>query len=113
MEDLYLKKCIPCESGTPPLSGEKVSFFINQVPGWDVIEGKHIYKSFKFRNFADGLDFVNTIGRIAEMEGHHPDIELSWGKVGIKLFTHKINGLSDNDFIMAAKINAAYSSIAL
>lgn len=108
MSELSEKKCIPCEAGTPPMEWERIGFFIKQVSGWDVVEEHHLYKNFRFKNFAQGLAFVNVIGKIAEEEGHHPDIALSWGSVGITLFTHKINGLSENDFIMASKIDGAY-----
>jgi len=110
MNESIGKKCTPCDVGTPPMSGEKIDFFISQVAGWDVLEGFYIYKIFKFNNFADALEFVNRVGAIAEEEGHHPDMELSWGRVGIKLFTHKIGGLSENDFIMAAKINEEFNA---
>lgn len=110
MNDLSLKKCVPCEAGTPPMPGDKIMFLINQVPGWEFVEESKLSKNFKFRNFADALKFVNDVGAIAEEEGHHPDIQLSWGRVGIILFTHKIKGLSENDFIMASKINDIYEA---
>ncbi len=103
--DLANKKCIPCEGGVPPLKGEELDLYLEKVAGWQVFEGKKIYKEFKFPDFEKALAFVNQVGRIAEEEGHHPDVRLSWGKVLVELSTHAISGLSENDFILAAKID--------
>ncbi len=101
MTTLHEKHCEPCSAGTPPLSEDEISILKKDIPEWDVIENKKIQKDFK-----TALDFVNMVGAIAEDEGHHPDIFLSWGKVKITLLTHKIQGLSTNDFILAAKIDS-------
>lgn len=101
---LLEKKCVPCESGTPPLSPEKIKVFLEEVPSWEIKEG-HVYKQFKFRNFKESMNFINKVAEIAEKEGHHPDIKISYNKVAIELFTHSIKGLSENDFIVAAKIS--------
>jgi len=107
MEDLARKKCIPCTAGTPPLKGAALQPFSKQLgEGWKVVEEHHLEKEYTFKNFKQALEFTNKIGRIAEEEGHHPDILLSWGKVKVILWTHKINGLSESDFIMAAKCDA-------
>jgi len=108
MDDLTQKKCTPCEGSTPPLKKEKIEEFHRQVPGWSLIDNnKKISRDFKFKDFKEALAFVNKAGDIAETEGHHPDILMySWNKVRIDLWTHAIGGLSDNDFIMAAKIDA-------
>ena len=104
--DLSQKRCIPCEGGTPPLSRVEAEELLKQVVGWNMSEdGKKISKTFKFKNFMQALDFTNKIGAIAEEEGHHPDIDLHWGRVGVTLSTHSIKGLSENDFILAAKID--------
>jgi 4a-hydroxytetrahydrobiopterin dehydratase len=89
----------------PPLKGEALTSLQGQVPGWNVIEEHHITKSFTFPDFREALGFVNRVGDLAEEQGHHPDVYLSWGKVEVKLWTHKVDGLTENDFIMAAKIN--------
>lgn len=104
MADLTSQKCVPCEGGTDPLTVEEIWEVHSNVPTWEVI-GKHIRHSFKFTNFAKALVFVNKVGEIAEEEGHHPDIKLGWGYVHIELTTHAIDGLSLNDFIVAAKID--------
>lgn len=102
--DLTSKKCIPCTSGTPPLKGEKLHAFAKALgSSWKVVDGHHLEKEYRFKNFQEALDFTNKVGKIAEEEGHHPDIYLSWGKVKISLWTHKIDGLSESDFILAAK----------
>ncbi|MDP2676225.1 MAG: 4a-hydroxytetrahydrobiopterin dehydratase [bacterium] len=108
MDDLTQKKCVPCEGGTPPLKKENIEEFHRQVPGWAVADNhRKISRDFKFKDFKEALAFVNKVGDIAETEGHHPDILIhSWNKVSIELWTHAIGGLSDNDFIMAAKIDA-------
>ncbi len=102
---LSKKECVPCKGGVPPLKGEELEKLKEQVGGWDVIEEHHITKMYKFPNFVKALAFVNKVGDIAENQGHHPDIFLAWGKVGITICTHKINGLTESDFILAAKID--------
>lgn len=100
------KKCVPCEGGTPPLDSAKIEELLKEVPGWSVIENKKIEREFKFKNFQLAMEFVNKVAEIAEKEGHHPDIFLhNWNKVKISLSTHAIKGLSENDFILAAKIS--------
>lgn len=102
---LSKKECIPCKGGVPPLKGEELEKLKEQVDGWDVIEEHHIMKTYKFPNFVKALAFVNKVGDIAEAQGHHPDIFLTWGKVRITMCTHKIDGLTESDFILAAKID--------
>jgi 4a-hydroxytetrahydrobiopterin dehydratase len=104
--ELKKEKCLPCELGGTPLSEEEVlemSKLIN--PEWSIEDNKMIERNFKFKNFKKALEFVNLIGALAEEEGHHPDIELGWGRVSVKFTTHNIGGLSSNDFIMASKID--------
>jgi 4a-hydroxytetrahydrobiopterin dehydratase len=104
--DLTNKKCVPCEGGLSPLSKDEVSKLIKTIEGWEAdSKSKSITRKFKFKNFVKALDFVNKIGILAEEEGHHPDIEFGWGYANIKLQTHSIGGLHQNDFIVAAKIN--------
>lgn len=104
--DLSKEKCVPCSLGTEPLSEEEIKSFMDLVSNdWIVDSSGHLFRKFKFKDFAQALNFTNELGKIAETEGHHPDIFLAWGKVEITLFTHKIKGLSDNDFILAAKID--------
>ncbi|NLY67426.1 MAG: 4a-hydroxytetrahydrobiopterin dehydratase [Tissierellia bacterium] len=106
MADLASKKCIPCSVGAPSLMEDEIEELKKSLKeGWEVIDNKKLKKIFKFRNFKEALDFTNKIGAIAEEEGHHPDIHLSWGRVVIELWTHKIGGLHENDFILAAKID--------
>lgn len=110
MDDLASKTCQPCKGGEPPLSEGKVRELAKQLAGdWYAEENHHLEKEYKFKNFREALDFTNAIGMIAEREGHHPDIQLSWGKVVVTLYTHKIDGLSLNDFILAAKFDQAYT----
>lgn len=111
MSELSKKKCLPCTASTPPISGAELKKCLHQLEeGWELIAEKEIAKSYRFRDFKQALAFVNDIGKIAEEEGHHPDIELSWGKVKIRLSTHKIKGLSESDFILAAKCDLAFTS---
>lgn len=106
MSDLLSKKCIPCSIGADPLTEDEIKLFYKDLDdGWQVVDNKYLEKIYKFKDFNEGLDFTNKVGALAEAEGHHPDIYLSWGKVVIKLWTHKIKGLHENDFILAAKIN--------
>ena len=103
--ELAQRHCVPCEGGTPPLTGEQVEPLLRQLGGWEVVEGKKLSKSFRFGNFVEAVDFVNKITPVAEAEGHHPDLVVRWGEVRVELWTHAIGGLSENDFIMAAKID--------
>ena len=105
MTELAAKRCVPCRGGVPSLKGEALASLQGQVPAWKVVEEHHITKSFTFPDFRTALAFVNRVGELAEEQGHHPDVYLSWGKVEIKLWTHKIDGLTESDFIMAAKID--------
>jgi 4a-hydroxytetrahydrobiopterin dehydratase len=110
MSDLATKTCVPCRGGIPPLKGEELAALERQVDRWNVIEEHHITKTFTFPDFREALKFVNRVGELAEEQGHHPDISLAWGKVGITTWTHKINGLTESDFILAAKIDQLYKS---
>jgi 4a-hydroxytetrahydrobiopterin dehydratase len=106
MTNLLQKKCKPCERGVEPLEGEALEKLMKDLQGdWKIVNQHHLEKEFAFKDFKEALEFTNKIGALAETEGHHPDIHLCWGKVRIILWTHKINGLSDNDFILAAKID--------
>jgi 4a-hydroxytetrahydrobiopterin dehydratase len=107
MADLAKKHCVPCAAGAKSLSGEEIRRQAKLLdPAWQVVEDHHLAREFKFDDFRQALEFVNEVGELAEEEGHHPDIYLSYGKVKIELWTHKINGLHENDFILAAKIDA-------
>ena len=105
MSDLAAKTCVPCKGGVPPLKGGALQALQKQVEGWNVVEEHHLLKSFKFSDFRKALDFVNQVGAIAEEQGHHPVITFTWGKAEITIYTHKINGLTESDFILAAKID--------
>jgi 4a-hydroxytetrahydrobiopterin dehydratase len=100
--------CVPCEGGMPSLGGEQAEALLRQLDGWSLEEAsghQQIVKGFKFRNFVEAVDFVNRITPVAEAEGHHPNLEVSWGRVGVLLWTHAARGLTENDFILAAKID--------
>ena len=104
--DLAKKRCVPCEAGVPPLTKEEAEKLLQQVKSWHLsADAKHISKEFKFENFLEAMAFANKITAVAEQEGHHPDLSIGWGRVGIELSTHAIGGLSENDFILAAKID--------
>lgn len=106
MTDLVQKHCVPCEGGALPLSFEDSDKLMREVPGWTRAEnGLSIQRSFTFKNFVEAMEFANKITPLAEAEGHHPDLEIGWGKAVVTLQTHAIGGLSENDFILAAKIN--------
>ncbi len=102
--ELTQKTCVACEGGVEPLTPEQARELGSQIPDW-TIEDKAIRRTFEFKDFMQAMDFANGIARIAEEQNHHPDLHISWGKVGVELSTHKIGGLSENDFIMAAKID--------
>ncbi len=105
-DQLTAKTCTPCQGGFPPMGPKEAEIYAGKTPGWDLKDdGKRIERRFAFENFQAALDFVNQAGAIAETEGHHPDIEFGWGYCVISIHTHKIKGLHENDFILAAKIN--------
>ena len=108
MTKLVEKHCVPCRGGVPPLKGAELLPYAKQLPDWNIIEEHHVAKSFPFPDFAKALDFVNRVGAVAEAEGHHPDLCLSWGKVDVQIYTHKIHGLTESDFVLAAKIDNLY-----
>ena len=103
------KTCVPCRGGVPPLKGKELDDLAGQTPGWKVVNGHHITRSFAFPNFKTALAFVNQVGEIAESQGHHPDIMLGWGKAEVTTWTHAIDGLTESDFILAAKIDKLQS----
>jgi len=107
---LTQKHCVPCKGGVPPLRGEELQKLSAQVPDWKVIAEHHLSKTFVFPDFKTALAFVNRAGAVAEAEGHHPDLLLTWGRVDVKTYTHKIDGLTESDFILAAKIDREFSS---
>jgi len=99
-------KCVPCEGGVSPFDKKKVDQYIKQLPkGWKAVDGKKIQKEFKFKSFPETIAFVNKVALIAQEEGHHPDMEVHYSRVSVEFSTHAIGGLSENDFIMAAKID--------
>ena len=109
-KNLTSKKCVPCAGGIEPLKGDMIKALLSELDNdWQVIDEHHLEKEFKFKNFADALDFVNKVGQLAEQENHHPDIYLAWGRVRLTIWTHKIKGLHQNDFILAAKANGLYT----
>ena len=109
MNDLLNKKCIPCEGGVTPFDISEIHKYQKKVDGWDIIKNKKniffLEKKFTFKNFIESLNFINEVGKISEEEGHHPEISFGWGYAKINITTHAIEGLSENDFILAAKID--------
>lgn len=107
MSDLIYKECVPCEdSNFPPMTRAQAEDLMPHIDGWKLSDDtKSISREYRFKDFKEALDFTNKVGTLAEDQGHHPDILLAWGKVGLTLTTHSIDGLSENDFILAAKIN--------
>lgn len=103
---LSQEKCVPCRGGVPPLKGQELAAVHRELgPNWKVINEHHLEREFSLRNFAEALAFTNRVGAIAEEQGHHPDIYLAWGKVRVTIWTHKIDGLTRSDFVLAAKID--------
>jgi 4a-hydroxytetrahydrobiopterin dehydratase len=104
MSDLAEKECVPCKGGVSPLNEREASELLARLgDGWRVVDGHHLEKGYRFRNFREALAFANRVGELAEAQGHHPDIHLSWGRVVLTIWTHKINGLTESDFVLAAK----------
>ena len=109
MSDLADKKCIPCDGGIPGFDITEIHKYLKMVDGWEVKSNEdkiyYLIKEFKFKNFIESQNFVNSVGEVSELEGHHPDISYGWGYAKILITTHAIEGLSENDFILAAKID--------
>lgn len=105
MSELASKTCVPCRGGVDSLGATAIAALQPQVPQWQVVDNHHITRAFAFPDFRKALAFVNHVGALAEEQGHHPDILLAWGRAEVTLWTHKINGLTESDFIMAAKID--------
>ena len=102
-------KCVPCRGGVPPMERAKAENLLKQLErGWQLNKNGHLERLYTFKDFAQALDFVNKVGAVAEAEGHHPDLYLAWGKCKVELWTHKINGLTESDFYMAAKTDRAF-----
>ena len=100
--------CVPCKGGVPPLTAAQIEPLLRQLAGWDAVENHHLKKRYTFPDFQQALNFVNRAGHIAEEQGHHPDILLAWGRAEVTIYTHKINGLTESDFVLAAKIDRVY-----
>ena len=104
--------CVPCKGGIPALQPDAIQEFLTQIPGWSVIDQHHLLRHFKFADFVSALAFVNRSGAIAEVQGHHPDLLLGWGKVIATIWTHQVDGLTESDFVLAAKMDRAYAEAA-
>ena len=107
MNELADKQCIPCRGGVPPLPGDEIAKLQAQLDGWEVVNQHHLRKEYKFEDFKESQAFVNRVGELAEEQRHHPDICFGWGRAEITIWTHKIDGLTESDFILAAKIDQA------
>ena len=104
MSDLASKECVPCRGGVPPLTGDELLTYHTQLGGgWEVAEDHHLEKTYEFDDFRQALDYTNKVGEMADEQGHHPDIYLAWGVVKVTIWTHKIDGLTESDFVFAAK----------
>ena len=110
-EDLAARHCIPCHGGIEPLRGAALAALLAQLGGgWRCIDEHHLEKQYPFGNFADALAFANEIGALAEEQGHHPDLLVAWGKLGVAIWTHAIGGLAESDFVLAAKIDQRFAA---
>jgi 4a-hydroxytetrahydrobiopterin dehydratase len=105
MTELAERQCVPCRGGVPPLTSDEVQPLLAELQGWQVINQHHLQKTYAFTNFREAMDFVNRVGELAEEQAHHPDICFGWGKAEITIWTHKIDGLTESDFVLAAKID--------
>jgi 4a-hydroxytetrahydrobiopterin dehydratase len=105
MTELSAKTCVPCRGDVPPLRGAELEGLSRQVPGWEVVDEHHLRREFRFKNFREALDFVDRVGELAEEQAHHPDIAFGWGRAEITIYTHKIDGLTESDFVLAAKVD--------
>ncbi len=105
MNELASRQCVPCRGGIPPLATEEINKLQAQLAGWEVVNEHHLRKEYEFEDFKEAQDFVNRVGTVAEEQWHHPDICYGWGRAEITIWTHKIDGLTESDFILAAKID--------
>jgi 4a-hydroxytetrahydrobiopterin dehydratase len=106
MSELANRECVPCRGGVPPLKGAELTTLLSELDGWEVVNEHHLKKGYKFSNFPEARTFVNRVADLAEEQGHHPDICFGWGWTKITIWTHKIDGLTESDFIIAAKIDS-------
>lgn len=104
------RTCVPCKGGTPALKGDAIAPLVAEVPEWGAPNEHHLFRAFRFPDFQKALGFVNRVGAVAEEQGHHPDLLLAWGKVEVTIYTHKIDGLTESDFVLAAKIDRLYQT---
>ncbi|MGH9463025.1 MAG: 4a-hydroxytetrahydrobiopterin dehydratase [Vicinamibacteria bacterium] len=105
-KDLAKMECVPCKGGVPPLKGPELAGLEKRLGGfWRTVDQHHLEKEFTFRDFREALAFTNEVGELAESQGHHPDIYLAWGRVKVTIWTHKIDGLTESDFVLAAKVD--------
>jgi 4a-hydroxytetrahydrobiopterin dehydratase len=105
MNELANRDCVPCRGGVPPLQGEDITKLLSQLHGWQVVDEHHLNKEYKFKDFKETQTFVNSVGDLAEAQWHHPDICFGWGRAEVTIWTHKIDGLTESDFVLAAKID--------
>jgi 4a-hydroxytetrahydrobiopterin dehydratase len=105
MSELADLECVPCRGGVPPMEAGEIQKLLGQLDGWQAVGDHHLRKQYKFKNFRESLDFVNRVGELAETQGHHPDVYFGWGQAEITIWTHKIDGLTESDFVLAAKID--------
>lgn len=109
MSDLASQTCKPCRGGVPPLRGDELTSLLARLPGdWKVVDEHHLRSEYSFPDFRQALEFTNRVGELAEEQGHHPDLYLAWGRVAVEIWTHKIDGLTESDFVLAAKIEGLY-----
>ena len=109
MSELAERQCVPCRGGMPPMKGDEITEMSSQLPDWQVVNEHHLQRNYRFKDFRETLDFVNRVGELAEEQGHHPDICFGWGKADITIWTHKIDGLTESDFVLAAKIDKVHT----
>ena len=109
MSELAERQCVPCRGGVPPMKGDEITEISSQLPDWQVVNEHHLQRNYRFKDFRESLDFVNRVSELAEEQGHHPDICFGWGKADITIWTHKIDGLTESDFVLAAKIDKVHT----
>jgi 4a-hydroxytetrahydrobiopterin dehydratase len=106
VSELAERSCVPCKGGIPPMPAPEIAELLPLIQGWEAVRDHHLVKTYAFKNFAEALAFVDRIGAMAEEQWHHPDVHLGWGKVTVEIWTHKIDGLTESDFVFAAKCDA-------